>query len=84
MEKQVGRITHYFAKIGVAAIELEDELKVGDTIHIKGHTSDWEQGVSSMQIEHDQVEKAGPGDVIGIKVEGHAREHDVVFKVTDD
>ena len=84
MEKQIGRITHYFAKIGVAAIELSDELKVGDTIHIKGHTSDWTQGVSSMQIEHDQVEKAGPGDVVGIKVEGHAREHDVVFKVTED
>ncbi|RJP28301.1 MAG: hypothetical protein C4536_12785 [Actinobacteria bacterium] len=83
MEKQVGRITHFFAKINVAAIELEDELNVGDTIHVKGHTSDWTQDVSSMQIEHDQVQKAGPGDVIGIKVEGHAREHDVVYKVTD-
>lgn len=84
MEKQVGRITHYFAKIGVAAIELEDELQVGDSIHVKGHTSDWTQAISSIQIEHDQVEKAGPGDVIGIKVEGHAREHDVVYKVTGD
>ncbi|MDD3719294.1 MAG: translation elongation factor-like protein [Actinomycetota bacterium] len=84
MEKQVGRITHFFGKIGVAAIELEDELKVGDTIHVKGHTSDWTQEVSSIQIEHDQFEKAGPGDVIGIKVEGHAREHDVVYKVIPD
>ena len=84
MEKQVGRITHFFSKIGAAAIELEDELKVGDTIHVKGHTSDWTQNVSSMQIEHDQVEKAGPGDEIGIKVEGHAREHDVVYKVVED
>jgi putative protease len=84
MEKQVGRITHYFGKIGVAAIELEDELRVGDTIHVKGHTSDWTQEVSSMQIEHDEVDKAGPGDVIGIKVDGHAREHDVVYKVTAD
>jgi putative protease len=84
MEKQVGRITHFFARLGVAAIELEDELKVGDTIHIKGHTSDWTQGVLSIQIEHDQVEKAGPGDVIGITVDGHAREHDVVYKVDGD
>lgn len=84
MEKQVGKITHFFAKIGVAAIELEDELKLGDTIHVKGHTSDWTQGVDSMQIEHDQVEKAGPGDVIGIRVDGHAREHDVVYIVLED
>jgi translation elongation factor EF-1alpha len=84
MEKQVGRITHFFGKIGVAAIELEDELKVGDTIHVKGHTSDWTQDVSSMQIEHERVEKAGPGDVIGIRVDGHAREHDVVYKVMED
>ena len=84
MEKQVGRITHYFSKIGVAAIELEDELTVGDTIHVKGHTSDWTQEVGSIQIEHDSVEKAGPGDVIGIKVEEHAREHDVVYKVSGE
>ncbi len=84
MEKQIGRVTHFFGHISVAAIELEDELKVGDTIHIKGHTSDWTQVVSSMQIEHDQVERAGPGDVVGIKSEGHAREHDVVYKVTGD
>jgi translation elongation factor EF-1alpha len=84
MEKQVGRVTHYYAKIGVAAIELEDNLEVGDTIHIKGHTSDWTQEVSSIQIEHDRLEKAGPGDIVGIKVDGHAREHDVVYKVTPD
>lgn len=84
MEKQVGRITHYFGKLGVAAIELEDELKAGDTIHIQGHTSDWTQEVESMQIEHDVVEKAGPGDVVGMKVGGHAREHDVVYKVIEE
>lgn len=82
-EAEIGKITHYFNKIGVAAIALTGELSVGDTIHIKGHTSDWTQGVGSMQIEHDTVEKAGPGDSIGIKVEGHAHEHDVVYKVTD-
>jgi putative protease len=84
MEKQVGRVTNFFGKAGVAAVELEDELKVGDTIHFKGHTSDWTQKVESLQIEHDMVNKAGPGDVIGIKSEGHAREHDVVYKVMEE
>ncbi len=84
MEKQVGRVTHYFGKVGVAAIELEDELRVGDTIHVKGHTSDWTQKVDSMQIEHQQVQEARAGDVIGIKVSEHAREHDVVYKVIED
>jgi putative protease len=84
MEKQVGRVTHYFGKVGVAAIELEDELRVGDTIHVKGHTSDWTQKVDSMQIEHRQVQEAKAGDVIGIKVSEHAREHDVVYKVVED
>ena len=84
MERQVGRVTHYFGKVGVAAIELEDELRVGDIIHVKGHTSDWMQKVNSMQIEHQQVQEAKPGDVIGIKVSEHAREHDVVYKVIED
>ena len=82
-EEEIGRIAHYFNKIDVAAIELTGNLAVGDTIHVKGHTSDWTQGVDSIQIEHESVEKAGPGDSIGIKVEGHAHEHDVVYKVTD-
>ena len=82
-EKEIGRITHYFNKIGVAAIELTGDLEVGDTIHIVGHTSDWKQNVDSMQIEHESVEKAGPGMSVGLRVEGHAHEHDQVFKVTE-
>jgi len=82
-EQEIGKIAHYFNKIGVAALELTGVLSVGDTIHVKGHTSDWTQAVGSMQIEHDMVEKAGPGDSVGLKVEGHAHEHDVVYKVTD-
>lgn len=82
-EVEVGKVTHYFNKIGVAAIVLTGDLSVGDTIRVKGHTSDWTQNVDSMQIEHDSVDKAGPGDSVGIKVEGHAHEHDIVFKVTD-
>ncbi len=83
-EEKVGVVTHYFGNIGVAAIKLTDgPLSVGDTIHIKGHTSDFNQKVGSMQIEHDEVETAKKGSEIGIKATEHAREHDEVFKVTD-
>lgn len=81
-EEEIGKVTHYFNKIGVAAIELTKELAVGDTIHVKGHTSDWAQEVDSMQIEHESVQKAGPGDVVGLKVESPAHEGDTVYKVT--
>ena len=84
MEKQVGRVTHYFGKLNVAAVELEDALRVGDNIHIKGHTSDWTQTVDSMQIEHESVQEAGPGDEIGMKVTEQAREHDIVYKVIEE
>ncbi|MEE9279834.1 MAG: translation elongation factor-like protein [Myxococcota bacterium] len=83
-EQKVGEVSHYFGGISVAALELSGELRVGDTIHIKGHTSDFVQTVDSMQIEHDSVESAGAGDSVGIKVAEHARQHDEVFKVTGD
>jgi len=83
-EQAIGRVSHYFGKIGVAAIEItEGTLSVGDTIYIKGHTSDFTQAVDSMQVEGQSVEQASPGDAVGIKVAEHAREHDVVYKVTD-
>lgn len=83
-EKELGVITHYFDHINVAAIEITaGELSIGDTIHVKGHTSDFTTTVESMQIEHDTVEKAVKGDSIGIKVTEKAREHDKVFLVTD-
>ena len=84
MERQVGRITHYFGRIGVAAVELEDALLVGDSIGVKGHTSDWVQRVDSMQVDGADVERAERGQVVGIKVSEHAREHDVVFKLEED
>ena len=81
-EEKVGEVTHYFTKIGVAAIKITDgQLKVGDTIHIKGHTSDFEQKMESLQVENESVEVANPGDEIGIKVGEHAREGDVGYKV---
>ncbi len=83
-EEEIGKISHYFSKAGVAAIEITRGcLAVGDTIHVKGHTSDFTQKVDSIQIDKQPVDKAVPGQSVGIKVAGHAREHDVVFKVTE-
>jgi putative protease len=85
MEEEIGRISHYFSKIGVGVVELtKAELKVGDTIHIKGHTTDFYQKVESMQVEHSTVQSAKIGDSIGLRVESQVRDHDVVFKVTED
>jgi translation elongation factor EF-Tu-like GTPase len=83
-EKKVGEIIKYFGKIGVAAIRLsEGSLKVGDTIHIVGHTTDITQAIDSMQIENKNVQEAGPGADIGIKVKDRVREHDAVHKVVE-
>jgi len=83
MESQVGSVTHFYKKIGVAIVELTDSLLVGDTIHISGHTTDLSQKVDSMQMEHQNVEKAEKGQTIGLKVTDEVREKDLVFKVTD-
>jgi putative protease len=83
-EKKVGEIVKFFGKINVAAIRLtEGSLKVGDTIHIVGHTTDVTQTIDSMQIENKNVQEAGPGADLGIKVNGRVREHDVVYKVVE-
>lgn len=83
-EEEVGTVNDYFAKISVAGIDLTGTLRVGDTIRIKGHTTDLEQAVESMQIEHEQVEEAKAGDAIGIKVKDRCRGGDHVYKVTPD
>jgi putative protease len=77
---EIGRITHFFSKISVAVIELQKPLKVGDTIAIKGPTTDFEQPVDSMQIEHKDVQKAEAGQSIGLKVAQRVRETDIVYK----
>ncbi|MGD0160392.1 MAG: translation elongation factor-like protein [Candidatus Bathyarchaeia archaeon] len=77
---EVGRITHYFSKIDVAVIELKAALSVGDTIAVKGPTTDFEQNVDSMQIEHKNVQRAEAGQSIGMKVMQRVRETDVVYK----
>ena len=81
-EEKVGVVKDYFAKVGVAGIDVSGQLRVGDTIHIKGHTTDLEQVVESMQIEHDQVEEVKAGDSIGIKVSERCRDGDTVYRVT--
>ena len=84
-EKAIGTVTHYFGKIQVAGIRItEGTLRVGDKIHIQGHTSDFVQSIDSIQIDGKAVDEAVAGDEIGIKVVEHAREHDAVYKVVDD
>lgn len=83
-EVKVGVISHYYSHLGVAAVVMEGELAVGDTIHIKGHTSDFMQKVESIQLEHKNVNKTTKGEDVGIKVKGHAREHDVIYKVVEE
>lgn len=78
-EKEIGKITHFFDKISVAVIELTAPLKVGDRIHIKGETTDFEQPVDSMQVEHEQIKTAKKGQAIGMKVADKVRVHDKVF-----
>ena len=78
--KPIGKITHYYSKIGVGIIELSETLKAGETIKIKGHSTDLEQTVDSMQVDHKAVEEAKKGDVIGVKVSEHVREGDEVYK----
>jgi translation elongation factor EF-Tu-like GTPase len=82
-ETEIGVIVHFFDKIGVAVINVTNgPLSVGDTIHIKGHSTDMTVTIESMQIEQDKIQTAKTGDSIGTKTGGKAREHDKVYKVT--
>ncbi len=82
-EKLIGKITHYFGNISVGIIELADKLKVGDKIHIKGSSTDFEQAIDSMQVEHQDVQEAKSGDAIGVKVAQKVKESDAVYKVVE-
>ena len=83
-EQKIGVVIHYFNHIHVAGIRLTGELRVGDTIRIKGHTSDFTQTVESMQVDNRSMELATAGQDIGIKVAEYTREHDEVFRVVED
>lgn len=78
-EKALGKIDHFFSKISVAAIKVSAPFKVGDVIHVKGHTTDFVQRVESMQIEHQSVTKVKKGDDAGIRVKEFVRQHDMVY-----
>ena len=81
-ETLIGRITHYYSHLSVGIIELGGgELKVGDTVHIKGAHTDFTQTVDSIQVDHQSVPSAEKGKSAGIKVKEKVREHDQVFKV---
>jgi translation elongation factor EF-1alpha len=81
-EKAVGKVTHYFNRVGVAVIELSDHLRIGEKILIEGGTTRFEQVVDSMQIEHETITEAQPGDSIGLKVLEKVREGDSVYRKT--
>lgn len=79
--ERIGIVTHYYNHLSVAIVQLETGgLRVGDFIHIRGHTSDFAQPVESLEIEHVHVNEARPGQSFGLRVKEHAREHDVVYK----
>jgi putative protease len=81
-ETKIGTVTHYFTDLHVAAVEIVDgELHTGDTIHIKGHTSDFMQKIGSMELDHESADVAKPGDSVGIAMAEYTREHDSVYAV---
>lgn len=79
-EREIGTVTHYFGHVNVGIIELSDALKIGEKIHVKGHTTDITQVVDSMQIEHANVTEAKKGDSVGVKLTVKVHPKDKVFK----
>jgi len=82
VEKRIGRVTHYFGRLGVAVLELSDQLKTGETVHILGHTTDFTQRVESMEIEHQKLDVAGPGSDVALKVDQRVRGGDMVYRMS--
>jgi hypothetical protein len=83
MEKPIGKVTHYFDRIGVATLELEDGLKVGDKVHIAGHRTDFTQQVESLEVEHHKLMAVGAGADAALKVERPAHQGDVVYRIVN-
>ena len=84
MDIRVGKVIHYYNQISVAVLELTGELKVGETIHILGSITDFDQRVGSMEIEHQKIQSAGPGTEVALKVIESVRKGDIVFKSVED
>ncbi len=83
METQIGKVTHYYNRISVAVIELEGELKLGDLITFLGRSTEFSQPVESMEVNHQKIQSAGPGEEIAIKVRDYVRKGDLVYKELD-
>jgi hypothetical protein len=83
MEKLIGHVTHYYNRIGVAVLELKDELAMGDTILFLGHTTDFAQKVTSMEIDHQPIQAVKSGQDVAVKVDEPVRKYDEVFKVIE-
>jgi len=82
-DEAIGRVTHYFDRIGVAVLELMGTVRVGDTIHFHGHSTDFNQKIDSLQIEHKSVSEGNPGQDVALKVSQKVHPHDQVMKVTE-
>lgn len=80
-EKHVGSVEHYYPKAGAAAVKLDADLKVGDTIHIKGHSDDYTEKVTSMQLDHEPIQEGHAGESVGVAVPVKVHEHSEVTKV---
>lgn len=84
MEIEIGRVTHYFDHIGVAVLVLNTSLKLGDKIHISGHSTELTQRVASMEVNHHNVDWVKPGDDVALKVNGVVHPHDRVFRIVEE
>jgi putative protease len=84
MEQEIGKVTHYYSHLNVAVLELTNSLKVGDLIHVQGHSTDFMQTVTSMEINHHMVTWVKPGDNVALKVIEPAHPHDVIFRITEE
>jgi translation elongation factor EF-1alpha len=76
----IGTVTHYFSHLSVAAVSLDEPLRLGERVHIRGHTTDLVQEVQSMQVDHQPVDQAAPGDDVALKVDDHVRDHDRIYR----
>ncbi len=84
MEVEIGRVTHYYNHLNVAVLKLTDGLRLGDKVHILGHSTDIIERVASMEVNHHSVEWVKPGDDVAIKVVEPVHEHDKVFRITEE
>jgi len=79
-DRPIGTVTHYFSHLSVAAVALDDPLKVGERVHIKGHTTDLVQTITSMEVDHTSIDEAKPGDDLAVHVDDHVRDHDKIYR----